>query len=245
MYVSTYSGLGDATSDYLASQRIANQNVAVIGGVGAGVTTAAVGAIAAHLAATGGSILGLSSAALSAAVPFIGPALMGATLLIQHLIANSGCGVTCVETSEWADQAAAALQQVLDGYFALPAPRTQTQKALAVANFQSIWKQLQAACGQPGTGDAGKRCISDRQSGACVWKQKYAPVYPGEPQIGECWNWFNGYLKPIQDDPVVPDSVATSASSAVDSIFGAGSAESINWPAIAVIGGLIALGVSL
>ena len=64
------SGFGDAVT--------AGKNVQIGGAMTAGVATAAVGAIAAHLAATGGSIIGLSAGALSAAVPFIGPALMAA-----------------------------------------------------------------------------------------------------------------------------------------------------------------------
>ena len=140
--------------------------------------------------------------------------------MVQYLVANSGCGQTCIETSSWANQAAAALQKVLDGYFANPAPRTQSQQALAIANFNTIWAQLVASCGQPGTGNAGVKCISDRQAGACTWKQAYAPVYPGEPNIGECWNWFNGYLGPIQADPVVPDTVTSDLSSAASSVSG-------------------------
>jgi hypothetical protein len=201
--VRSLSGLGAAPS---ASQIVA---------AGAPILPAASSAILGGIAASGGSVLGLTGAALTAAIPIVGAALAAATVVVQMLIANSGCGQTCIETSEWANKAAAALQQVLDGYFANPAPRTQTQQALAVANFNSIWQQLVAACSDPSTGDAGKRCISDRQAGACTWKQKYAPVYPGEPAIGECWNWFNGYLGPIQQDPVVSDPV-TIDTTAVD-----------------------------
>ena len=229
------SGFGDAAS--------ASRNVQIGGSVAASGAVAALGTIAAHLASTGGSLLGLSSATISAAIPIVGAGLAAATMLVQYLVANSGCGQTCIETSSWANQAAAALQKVLDGYFALPAPRTATQKALAVAAFNDIWNQLQRACGQPGTGNAGVRCISDRQAGACTWKQKYAPVYPGEPNIGECWNWFNGYLGPIQADPVVPDppdplaAAASSVSGTLDSLFGSGQGSTSLLP-ILLIGGL-------
>ena len=125
-------------------------------------------------------------------IPIVGAALAAVTMLVQYLVANSGCGQTCIETSSWANSAAQALQQNLDAYFALPAPRTQSQQALAIANFNTIWAQLVAACGQAGTGNAGVRCISDRQQGACTWKQDKTPVYPGEPAIGACWNWFSG-----------------------------------------------------
>ncbi len=224
MYLATPSGLGDAQS--------AARGVQIGGSVAAGAATAIVSSIA----ASGGMILGITAAAL---VPVVGPALAAATMLIQHLVANSGCGQTCIVTSQWANQAADALQQVMDGYFALPAPRTEAQKAVAVANFKTIWETLRQQCGQPGTGDAGRRCISDRQSGACTWRQAYAPVYPGQPEVGECWNWFNGYLKPIQDDPVVADSSISS------DLFGGGSGEGVNWLPLAVIGGLLFAAVKL
>lgn len=214
------SGLGDAAS--------ASRNVQVIGSI-----------------ASAGSVGLLATFGLSTLVPIVGPLLGAAVMGIQYLVANSGCGQTCVVTSQWANQAAAQLQRVLDSYFAIPAPRTDSQKNAAVTAFNAVWDTLQQQCGQPGTGDAGKRCISDRQAGACTWKQKYAPVYPGEPAIGECWNWFNGYLQPIQQDVTVPDpvdSAVNSAVSSVESIFSGGSSDLMP---LLVIGGLLALGVAL
>src|SRR5271166_1888844 len=142
----------------------------------------------------------------ASAVPFIGAGIAVAAALAQYLIKNSGCGQTCIQTSQWANQAAAALQQVLDGYFT--GPRTASNQALALQAFDQTWAQLVKLCSDPQWGDAGKRCISDRQRGACTWKQAYAPVYPGEPASGECWNWFNGYRDPIANDSgVQPDAV--------------------------------------
>lgn len=211
----------------LGTAQQAAQEVQVGGTIAASGAAAVLGSIA----ASGGSVLGLTGAALSAAIPIVGAALAGATMLVQYLVANSGCGQTCIETSSWANQAAAALQKNLDAYFALPSPRTEAQQALAVANFNTIWQQLVAACGQQGTGDAGVRCISDRQQGACTWKQKYAPVYPGEPEIGACWNWWNGYLGPIQADAVVADdtlsSVASSVSGSLESLFSSSSGTNL------------------
>jgi len=232
-YVSTYRGMGDAAGTA--------QSVGVIGSAGAGIATGILGTLTSGGATT---ILGITSAA----VPVIGAALMGAVMTVQYLIKNSGCGQTCIETSQWANQAAAALQQVMDSYFALPAPRTEAQKAVAVAAFQGIWHQLVQACGQPGTGNAGVRCITDRQAGACTWRQKYAPVYPGQPNIGECWNWFNGYLAPIQADPVVADTVATSVSqvgSDLSSIFGGSGGSSSSLLPLALIAALVLVGVTL
>jgi len=154
------------------------------------------------LAASGGLILGMAPAL---AIP---------------VIANSGCGVTCVETSQWANQAEDLLKQNIATYFSQPT-RTASMQAAALETFDKIWGQLGQYCGQPGTGDAGKRCISDRQAGACTWRQtSSSPLlqYPGEPQAGECWSWFSGYRDPIANDPgVVPDSVTTDAASLVSS----------------------------
>jgi hypothetical protein len=131
---------------------------------------------------------------------------MSAVNTAIQLILNSGCGVTCVETSDWANEAEQLLVQNIQTYFALPPPRSQADQAAAINNFDQIWAQLQANCGQSGTGTAGIKCISDREAGACTWKQTAtSPLLsiPGEPQVGACWNWFNGYLYPIQNDPDV------------------------------------------
>jgi len=242
------AGLGDAMTDYLAQQAKTKQTISTAGAYGGSLATAAVGTIAAHLAATGGSVIGLSAGALSAAVPFIGPAIMGATLLIQHLIANSGCGITCIETSQWANEAEPALAKNLDGYFSLPTPRTQTQKALALANFDSIWGQLVSMCSDPSTGDAGKRCISDRQAGACKWKQTASNTVPGSPAVGQCWNWFAGYRDPIANDPVVPDPVPDTSAGGGDgsTLYIPGSAGGgSNLLPLLLVGGLIAAAVAL
>jgi hypothetical protein len=180
------------------------------------------------------------------AVPFIGAGLAIASVLAQYIIANSGCGQTCIQTSQWANQAANALQQVLDGYFAQPAPRAKSAQQLALASFDQIWAKLVQLCGDPQWGDAGKRCISDRQRGACVWKQAYAPVYPGEPAIGQCWNWFNGYRDPIANDTdVVDDSALATVNQVGSDVAGvvsqAGAALSSASPLLLVGGGLLAL----
>ena len=229
MYVAT--GFGDVVS--------ATRNVQIGGSLAASGASAVLGSIA----ASGGSVLGLTGAALSAAVPIVGAALASATMLVQYLVANSGCGQTCIITSQWANKAAEALQQNSDAYFALPSPRTEAQKALAVANFKTIWGQLEQLCGQPDVGDAGKRCISDRQAGACTWRQAYAPRHPGEPAIGECWNWWNGYLAPIEADPTVPDPTPMSqASDTVEAVLGGDDSKLL--PAL-LVGGLLVAAVAL
>lgn len=198
----------------MGSQQSVQQAVAI---GGAAASSAAAGLVAAHLIP-------------AAAVPFIGPALAGAAMLASYLIKNSGCGQTCIVTSQWANQAADALKQNLDAYFAMPVPRPKSAQTLALQTFDQIWAKLAEMCGDPQWGDAGKRCISDRQRGACKWQD-----------AGQCWNWFIGYRDPIANDTQVADD---SALSQVESIFG-GSGETSKLLPLALIGGLILLGVSL
>lgn len=186
--------------------------------------------------AAAGSALAIASAAHlipAVAVPFIGPALAGATLLISSLIKNSGCGQTCVITSQWANQAAQALQQNLDAYRAMPTPRPRSAQQLAIQNFDQIWQTLVQQCSQPNLGDAGKRCISDRQQGACHYKDN-----------GQCWNWFVGYRDPIANDPnVVDDSVLAQQQNPM-SFATSGASSSSLMPAL-LIAGLLGLAVAL
>jgi hypothetical protein len=172
------------------------------------ITTAAAAGAAASIASGGsGLILGMTA---SLAVPIIGAALAAVTAIVTTLIENSGCGETCIETSQWANQAEPALLANIQAYFNLPAPRTQSQQNAALSNFIAVWTTLVNQCSQAGLGTAGQDCISDRQAGACKWKQTAASpllayVPYGEPNVGECWNWWSGYHDPIANDQVVAD----------------------------------------
>ena len=201
----------------LRSVQTAQKEVALFGGA----TGAAATAVVASIAAAHGMVLGIAASSL---VPVVGPIIAGITLGIQALVAQSGCGQTCIITSQWANQAEPLLQQNIAEYFALPAPRTLAQQTLTLANFDTVWKRLIELCSQADVGDAGKRCISDRQAGACVWKQtSNSPLlaFPGEPQPGQCWNWQSGYRDPIANDPVVADSAATEAAAMAAPILSA------------------------
>ena len=190
------------------------------------------------LAPIGGASSVLAGIVGAAAVPFIGPALAAATLIVSALVKNSGCGQTCIETSQWANQAAAALNQNALAYFAQPTPRSQSSQTLALANYDNIWNQLVTMCSQPSTGNAGKACISDRQAGACKWKVTTPSPWPGALPAGACYNWPGDLRDPIANDP----DVAPDASSAVASVE---SAVSGNLLPILIIGGLLAAAVIL
>ena len=144
----------------------------------------------------------ITAGTASLAIPIIGvgvAAVIGAIAIWK----NSGCGQTCIITGDDANKIEPYLQQNLAGYFA--GPRTVASQQAALANFDYFWSYLEQACGNTALGNAGKRCISDRQAGACVWKQTAsgAASYPGVPAEGACWNWFNGYRSPIENDPGV------------------------------------------
>lgn len=191
-------GVGDAASDAQIAQQAG---------------TIAAPAVAAATGTTVAGILGVSTAV---AIPIVGAAIVGVTILVAELVKNSGCGQTCIETSGWANQAEPLLRQNIAAYFGVTPPRSQSQQNAALANFDAIWARLAQMCGDPSTGNAGKRCISDRQSGACTWKATADSPWPGGPPAGSCWNWFNAYRDPIANDPnVVADSVSSIASSAV------------------------------
>lgn len=211
----------------LSSVATDNQIVAV--GAAAGSSAVAIGAAT-------GAIAGPVGAAIGAGIGVV-------TMLVSDLIANSGCGQTCVETSSWANQAEPLLSQNVQAYFAQPSPRSQSSQTAALANFDSVWAALVAQCSQAGTGDAGKRCISDRQAGACTWKQTSTSSLlsiPGEPQAGACWNWFSGYRDPIANDAVVEDSSSALALGAADTSATATSSSSYLVPAL--IAGAVLVG---
>ena len=242
--VRRYRGFGDAAEA---------KTVQTIGSVATPVITAAAASIAAGNA---GMILGMSAAT---AIPIIGAALAGITILATYLIANSGCGQTCIETSQWANQAETLLGQNIATYFAIPAPRSASQQNAALANFDAVWARLVQMCSDPSTGDAGKRCISDRQAGSCAYTQPANKVPPwGTPPAGACWNWWSGYRDAIAQDQVYDDSVSTvvtdaanvataSASQAVSSLeasaFQAVSSLGLSTPALLGLVAVAALGI--
>jgi hypothetical protein len=164
------------------------------------------------IAASGGTVAGLSAAMTTALVPFVGPAIAAATLVAIYLA--KGCGDTCIVASNYANEAEEALKQNLNAYLSLPTPRPRSAQVVALANFKTVWEALQRACNTPALKDAGQRCITDRQAGACVWRDS----------SGQCWNWDSGYRAPIANDSnVVDDSISGTASSFFSSFGGSDS----------------------
>ena len=233
MYVGTQRrGMGDAASTFQTGASLATP--VATAGISAGLsTTTAAGSTA---------ILGLAP---TLAVPLIGAALAGVTILVTKLIQNSGCGPTCIQASDYANQAEPLLRQNLNAYFALPKPRPQSAQAAALQNANAIMQKAIQLWSDPALGNAGKKAISDRSAGGCTWKQNttYAAdiMAAGEPVIGQCWNWQNGYIDPIAHDPdVVPDAQAAVSSSAGSLLSAGGGVSPLGLLALA---GLVIAGV--
>ena len=66
----------------------------------------------------------------------------------------------------------------------LAGPKTQEDKDYALAVFNTIWKGVLDACGNPQFGNPGHACIDDRQRGGK-------------------WDWFGYYYDPIANTPPV------------------------------------------
>lgn len=173
----------------------------------------------ANSAASAAALTGTMVAVL-ASIPIAGPiaaAVAGVGLLLANVF--SGCGQTCVEASNLANQAEPLLLQNLQTYLSAPVHYASLQAA-TLNNFALTWQALVSACSNPQLGSAGQSCIADRQQGGCHyqtspggWSQDASGVwrytYPGAQGSGSaCWNWFVGYHDPIANDPtVVPDPV--------------------------------------
>lgn len=107
----------------------------------------------------------------------------------------SGCGQTCVQATQYADQAGAAMKQIADQYWAATV-RTKSMQQAALSNFQQIIAALQQACSNPALGAAGQRCISERlvRGGSAPW----CPTRTG------C-DYYTSIVDPIANDTNVVD----------------------------------------
>jgi hypothetical protein len=185
----------------------------------------AVGSTAGILAATG--VIGATTGALTAGIGAAAALLAG--VLIKTF---SGCGQSCVLTSDAANQIGDALSQNVQMYLAEPVHYKSVQQGY-LANFDNTWAKLVEYCGSPSFGKAGKNCVDDRKQGACKWKAspggwsqdssgKWSYHGAGPAGSGDsCWNYFVGFRDPIANDPTVvpdPSPVTPSVSSLVSAI---------------------------
>ena len=184
----SWSGAATSYGTGVATAAASGQNVgqaAVLGGV-----------------ATAGQIMsGLTAAAW--AVPLIGAAVAGVTFWLSSIFRRNAQKKAATQI---VDQIEPKLKENLDAYFS--GPRTRESQAQALHNFDAAWEAMRQACANSQLRDAGRRCISDRDRGACVWKARCSRRIDGvcadydlDP-AGECWNWFVGYRDPIEKDPM-------------------------------------------
>jgi hypothetical protein len=170
-------GLGQANM----TERIAMSSAQITSGV--------IGGMAASATAAG------TTTWATAAIPFIGPAIAGVTLILAFLHARKGPKQK-VATTQIVNDVEPHLQDNLNGYFS--GPRTLTSQYQALENFKAGWQWVVDHCGIPEMGEPGQRCISERDRGGT------APWCP----TGTGCDWWALYYDPIANDPEVkPDPV--------------------------------------
>lgn len=126
-----------------------------------------------------------ASGTLAAAVPVIG-AIAGGVLLAYASLKNlfSGCGQSCIQATQIVNQAEPYLKQNRDAFLAHP---TVTNQKAALSVFDQTWARVVQLCSNPALGEAGQRCISERQAGGSA---------PWCPTTTGC-DWFILYRNPI------------------------------------------------
>lgn len=168
-----------------------------------------------------GASIAQSGAAVTAALlvqfgAVTGPvgALIGAAaaglVMVGSMIAKAfeGCGDTCVEATNIANEVSDYLVQNLQAYQASPV-RYRSIQAAALNNVDTALAALRQGCSNPALGAAGQRCISER-----LIKGGTAPWCPNPGNTG-C-DWITLYRDPIANDPtVVADPLGSSLLSSV------------------------------
>ena len=141
-----------------------------------------------------------------------GTAAAGVAKILAALGVGEGCGSTCIQATSIVNNAEPAFLANVQQYEA-----GQITQSQAIDTYNNLWSALAVACHAiPGT--AGQTCLSDRQQGACTWKQTSdgdTLGLPGVPAVGECWNWYLGYYVPLTYPPV--NAPAASAGSSAGS----------------------------
>lgn len=206
-------------------------------GLGLDSETNQIASTAINAAATTGTILtglahaGMISAAFGPAAP-IAMAIAGLAT-IGMAIANQfhGCGQTCIQATQIANQVESYLQDNLRTYMGA-SPHYVSLRAGALNNVDLAIDAMRQACGDPALGDAGRRCISERLVPGAP-----APWCPNPGNTG-C-DWYALYRDPIANDPnVVPDPVAPGISSILSSATG-------TFPVPLLLGGAAVLLIAL
>lgn len=179
------------------------------GGDSGGAVASMIGAATAGYGAavsTGSNIIGGVVGGMMAVAPYTGPAapfIIGAASLIAPIFnLFKGCGDTCIQATEIANQAQDAIVQLNEMYWGQPVRYKSAQKAALVA-FDNIAGRLYRLCSNPQLQQAGQRCIAER-----LVPGGTAPWCPNPRHVG-C-DWVTMWRNPIANDSgVVPDLVPT------------------------------------
>lgn len=167
-----------------------------------------------------GTQVGISTGAIAAgslAVPIIGAAIAGVTLLIgSWLNSIAKHNAEKAATTQIVNTAEPLLKQNVTAYLSTPT-HTVSEQAQALANYDNIWAQVVKACSTGGYEAAGQRCVSDRSPGG---------KFP----------WATWYRDPIANSTTVPDPL-TGVSGLLSGLT-SGSAAGLLLPAALVIAAL-------
>jgi len=145
-----------------------------------------------QIAVAAGGTTAAAVAAGTAFVPFVGPIIAGVSLLVGWLTSkNAVYHAQEAAATKVVNAIEPAMRSNLAAYMS-----GQIDQATALANFDALWAQEEQQCGQI-PGPAGQRCVTDRQAGACTWKNDGKGGPAGSGSV--CWNWFVGYRTPIEN----------------------------------------------
>jgi len=214
-----HPGLGQ-TSQNMTPQ----QEATLIQGAGAAINSA----ISASTVA--GQAGAATTAAFDVGALFAGPAAPIVAAIgnfLGPLIAKfNGCGQTCVEAANIANQIGTPMTQAFQAYMSAPVHYYSAQQTF-LNLFNQLMAALNQACGNPALGTAGQNCIADNSPSACHWKAapggwtqnsdgSWTYTYWGAAGSGtSCWNPYVGIYDEVLNDPtVVPDPVVSVSSSA-------------------------------
>jgi hypothetical protein len=167
--------------------------------------------------ATGSVLAGSIAGGLATIAPFTGPAapfLLAAAAVVAPLASLfKGCGSTCTQATEYANQFSERLEQLKKLYWAQPV-RYRVSQAQTLAYMDQAAEWLAQMCGNPALGAAGQRCISER-----LIEGGTAPWCPTSDHRG-C-DWVTTLRNPIANDAGVvddPQSSSSPASSTLDAL---------------------------
>lgn len=118
----------------------------------------------------------------SKTVLLIGSALATFGPMIARAL-NRGCGDTCIASSRIVDEIEPYLKRNVQNYLSY-SRRTASMQAQSLALFDTAWAHVVAACSDPALGDAGRRCISERErNGRYPWVVYYRDPIANDPNV--------------------------------------------------------------